>query len=101
MAIKEIKVSTTRLGNDADQVGNLIRSMENELKNLKASVDQMNAMWDGPAKKAFMAAVQSDVNVAESIIKELKSFQKNETEAKKKYEQCESQIDSIINSIRV
>lgn len=97
----EIKVSTTRLGNDAGQVDSLIRAMEKELINMKTSIDQMNQMWEGPAKKSFVQAFEDDRKASEDIIKELKSLQKFETQAKKKYEQCEKQIADIISSIRI
>lgn len=97
----EIKVSTTRLGNDANQVSSLIRSMEKEINSMKTSVNQMNQMWTGTAKEAFVKAFNDDMNAAAGVIKELKSLQSFETQAKTKYEQCESQITGIINSIRV
>lgn len=101
MAINEIKVNTNRLNNDANQIASLIQRMEKELNNIKSSVSQMNSMWEGMSKKAFMQAFEDDRKAAEDVIKELKSLQKFEMEAKTKYEQCENQIAGIINSIRV
>lgn len=97
----EIKVSTTRLGNDANQVNNLIHSMEKEFNGMKANVDQLNNMWEGLSKKAFMKAFNDDIRAFEGVIKELKALQNFETQAKSKYEQCEKQIAGLIESIRV
>jgi WXG100 family type VII secretion target len=99
--MNELKVSTTRLNSDADQIYSLIQSMEKELKNMKNSVNQMNQMWEGVTKKAFVTAFESDQQAAADVIKELKSFQKYEVEAKNKYEQCEKQITELLKEIRV
>jgi hypothetical protein len=48
-----------------------------------------------------VTAFESDQQAAADVIKELKSFQKYEVEAKNKYEQCEKQITELLKEIRV
>lgn len=99
--MNEIKVSTIRLGNDAAQINSLIQTMERELNNMKTSVQQMNAMWEGVTKKAFETAFQDDMRAADGVLKELKNLHNYEVQAKNKYEQCENQIEEIIQTIRI
>lgn len=99
--MNELRVSTVRLGNDADQIKSLIQIMERELNKMKDSVQQLNGMWDGITKKAFETAFQDDMRTAESVIRELKYLHNYEVQAKNKYEQCENQIENIIQTIRV
>lgn len=97
----EIRVNTTRLGSDADNVARLIASMEKELSSMQHNIAAMNKMWKGPAKQAFQAAFENDRQAAVDVLRELKSLQTFETQAKKKYEKCEQQVASLVNSISV
>lgn len=99
--MNELKVSTNRLNSDANQISSLIKAMEKELSNMKTSVNQMNQMWEGMTKEAFVKAFHDDQTAAEDVIKELKALQSFEVEAKNKYEQCEKQITALINAIRI
>lgn len=101
MGTGEIRVTTNRLENDAEKLASLISSMETQLENMKASINQLNQMWEGNAKTAFMTAFEDDRRAAEGVLKELKSLQNYEAQAKTKYENCEKQIENLVNSIRV
>ena len=101
MEYKKIKISTVRLGNDAEQVSRLIQSMEKELRNMEENVNQIVTMWEGDAKNSFVSVFQDDMVIAKELMKMLKALQISETRAKTEYEKCEYQIGEIINSIRV
>lgn len=101
MAVNHIKVSTNRLHTDAEQIGSLIRSMEKESSDMKNSVQQMNHMWEGPSKQAFVNAFYTDMNALDTVIRSLKSIQSFEIQAKTKYETCEQQVEQLVSSIHV
>lgn len=101
MAANEIRVNTNRLGTDADRVNALIKNMEKAINEMKNSVSQMNQMWEGEAKNAFVTAFNDDMNAAADVIEELKSLQTFEAQAKTEYEKSERQIMELVNSIRV
>ena len=101
MEYKKIKISTVRLGNDAEQVNRLIQSMEKELSNMEENVNQIVTMWEGDAKNSFVSVFQDDMVIAKELMKMLKALQISETRSKTEYEKCEYQIGEIINSIRV
>lgn len=101
MAVNEIKVNTTALKNDADQVKAHIDAMEKELEKMAASISQLSNMWEGPSKQMFFQQFEGDRNAVEEIIKELRTMNDFENMAKNKYNQCEQKIEEIIASIRV
>ena len=72
MAINEIKVNTTALKNDADDVAGCIKAMESELEKMAASIAQLSSMWEGPTKMVFDKQFEGDRAAAAAIIKELK-----------------------------
>lgn len=97
----DIKINTTRLGSDADQIGNHISNMEKQINSMKSSIDQLMSTWEGSAKSAFYQAFEDDRVAAMEIIKELKSLHSLECQAKTKYENCESQVSSLVDSIKI
>lgn len=97
----ELKINTSRLGSDADQVRHHISNMEKQINAMKSGINQLNSMWEGPAKKAFVQAFEDDRVAAVEIIKELKSLNSFENQAKSKYEKCENQVSSLVDSIRI
>jgi WXG100 family type VII secretion target len=99
--MNEIKINTARLGTDAAQVISLINDMDNRIKNMKAHIDQLNGMWDGPAKQAFVQVFEDDRAAAEDVIKELKSLHGFETQAKEKYDKCEQQVAALVDAIKI
>lgn len=101
MSCNQIKISTNRLNSDAQQLAGLIQSMKKELNNMNNSVAQLNAMWDGPSKKAFVKAFENDKRALEDVIESLNSIQKYEMHAKTKYEQCENQVADLVSGIRI
>ena len=99
--MNELKINTGRLGSDAGQVKTLKDKMEKELTSMKSEIDAMNSMWQGPAKQEFVKAFEDDRSAAAEVIRELKSLQGFETQAKDKYEKCEHQVSSLVDSIRI
>ncbi|MDO4555392.1 MAG: WXG100 family type VII secretion target [Lachnospiraceae bacterium] len=97
----EIKVSTNRLKSDADQVNSLIQKMEQTMTSMKSNITQLGTMWEGPTKKAFMAAFESDRQAADGVLKELKAMHSFEEQAKTQYERCENQVSSLVSGIRI
>lgn len=101
MAVNYIKVSTNRLNVDAQQIESLIGSMKKEMGNMKNSVKQLNSMWEGVSKKAFVQAFNDDMTALASVIDSLSAIRNFETETKNKYENCEKQVAQLVDSIRV
>ena len=96
----KIKINTTRLNMDANEVAARIASLRKEMDAMKTSVDQLNKMWTGEAKAAFTAAFNDDINALNTIISSIDSIHKYETNAKTKYENCEKQVEQLVSGIK-
>ena len=101
MAANIIRVNTNRLHNDAEQVNACINNMKSEMKKLKESSAQLDAMWDGPSSEAFKAAFADDLAALNTILGNLQKIYSYENTAKTKYEACENKVSSFVASIRV
>ena len=77
--INEIKVNTTRLGNDAEKVKEYIDNIEKARKQIQTRASNINSMWDGQASEAFQKAIKSDLKELKEIIKNLKQVYDYET----------------------
>lgn len=101
MKINEIKVNTVRLNKDASDINSLIKNMEKKLADMQSNVIQMNQMWEGETKNAFVKVFNDDMNAAKTVIKELKAIYSYEVNAKTEYDKCEVKVADIIKSIHV
>ena len=96
----EIRVDTGRLKKDADSFGSLIRTMEKQITDIQSGISQMNDMWTGTAKTAFVKAVSDDISAAREVLAELKSLQNFESQACVKYDRCEQQVAALVNALK-
>lgn len=101
MEYKKFKISTGRLQKDAEQIRILIGTMEGAINDMRGSVQQMNSMWEGTAKKGFTMAFADDMKAVEAILKELKALNSYEVQAKESYESCERQVGSLVQDMRI
>lgn len=101
MADRKFQISTSRLGKDANQIQNLLTSMDRSITNMQTSVGQMNRMWEGLSKQAFVTAFSDDMRAVQDVLKELKFLNGYEIEAKNDYENCERQVSDLILNMRI
>ena len=98
---EKIVVNTNRLGQDAESVETYIAKIKKQITEMKSSVSDLDAMWDGPSSEAFKKAFQQDMKAMNVIIKGLEGLHKYEDTAKRKYEDCEKKVSSLISEIKV
>ena len=101
MANKKFKISTGRLQKDVEQIRGLIGTMERTINDMRGSVQQMNSMWEGTAKRGFTLAFADDMKAIETVLKELKALNSYEAQAKESYESCERQVGSLVQNMRI
>lgn len=97
----KIEVNTTKLGQDADNVGTYIKNIKNKMKAMMQSMKELDSMWEGPSSEAFKKAVYQDMQDMATIIEGLESINSYERNAKKKYEDCEKSVSAIISEIKI
>ena len=96
----KIKINTTRLNTDANEIASRITSLKKEMEAMKQSVNQLNNMWTGEAKNAFVNAFNDDMNALTTLINNINSIHTFESNAKTKYENCEKQVQELVNSMK-
>ncbi|MDO5410937.1 MAG: WXG100 family type VII secretion target [Lachnospiraceae bacterium] len=101
MAVSPIKINTNRLKTDADQIENVICSMEKKKEKLQAELEHLNSMWEGPAKESFTKAFRSDLKILDSVLKNLRTIQRYEVQSKEKYDNCENRVHELVSGIKV
>ena len=96
-----IKINTSRLKSDADHFLSLINSIIRERDKMQNNVAQLNNMWEGPTKEAFVRTFGNDMEALNAVVDGLRSIQRYETQAQKDYEACENKVAQLVDSIRI
>ena len=100
MADSIIEVNTVSLKSDVETMQGCIKSLRTATGKLQSTANQLGNMWEGNAKKAFMAAVQDDLKRLEILIATMEKFTGKTDDSRTEYEKCESTVDQIIASIQ-
>ncbi len=101
MASSRIEVNTNTLRSDVDRVRTELRGLRTDMQKLSAVSAQLNAMWDGEAKAAFVNAVHSDMVMLEDLIAALEKYTTSTDTARGNYDRCEKDVSSIVSSLKV
>ena len=101
MDIREIEINTDTLQSDINEMRNLLKFLQNKLKNMNGKVTELNAMWEGPAHEAFSREFQKDCQDMQELLKAVGELIEHMQYADREYISCENTIHSIINTIRI
>ena len=99
MAVTKIRVNTNQLFSEANSVTDCIRIADSELAMLEEHFAVLDTMWDGPASEAFRIAYHDDIEALRGVIENLSQFNQFELNAGKQYENCETEVNGIVNSL--
>lgn len=72
-----------------------------ELQQLFQEMEELDSMWDGPASQAFAVQFQTDYQIMQDIIENLKGFIQCMQYAADEYNKCENTIAELISAIRI
>ena len=96
-----IKVNTNVLSQDIQDMRTLAKSVERDLNDIYTLVAALDTMWDGPANDEFRRQFTADKKVCANVVKEIDRLINDTTSARSKYESCERNVHSLVNSLRV
>lgn len=99
--VSKIRINTNRLKTDAERMNGYIKQIKKEIEDMKRSVSELDAMWDGTSSEAFKKAFLDDMNAMANVIKNLESIHAYETNAKTEYENCEKNVSALISEIKI
>ena len=98
---KQITINTNTLNREISALRSHLQAIEQDLGNMYSAVRRLDAMWEGPANEAFRAQFESDRKSMEELCKTIRQIIECMEFAKNKYNQCETNVESIVQSIRV
>lgn len=101
MTIKEIKIDTIILNRDVDALRGLYNSIRKETDNMYGVVQELNAMWDGPANDAFVQQFNNDYENMKSVLSMVDSLIKCMSSASRDYVSGENRVEDIVSAIRI
>ena len=98
--VADFKVSTGRLGRDAETIEGYVRQIKNSLNELISYAGELSGMWKGPASEAFNKAVNDDLEALSTMTANLDKVHGYGNTAKEKYERCEAQVSDVVSGMR-
>lgn len=99
MAIQKIRINTNQLSSDALTVTESIKTVIAETGKLEAAYHSLDEMWDGPASEVFKSVYENDLEELKATVEILRKFNVFETNACKKYDACEAEVNGIVGSL--
>ncbi len=96
-----IKVNTSALNKDANDLRSLAKQAANQIKTMNSDMLALGSMWDGPAKSTFLQQFNVDVELFTEICKSVTSFSDDLHKAAKEYDRCENSVFDAVKAIRV
>lgn len=101
MAVTELEIDTSLLAAGRMGMEEDLSQMQTTLNEVYTQIEELNAMWTGPADQAFRNVFQQDQTRITEIMKELKEFLEHLKEVQYEYEACESSVADIVAAIKI
>ena len=96
-----IEVNTATLKSDVETIRAELMKIRENAERLSQVLHELGSMWDGNAKQAFSAAVNSDIAQLTELVKAMQNFTGKTGEAREEYDKCENTVAQIVAAIRV
>ncbi len=101
MTIREIKIDTSILNRNVDDMAFLLNRIRNETNKMYEVIRQLDSMWDGPANSVFVQQFRNDYQNMQRIFQTVQSLLNCMENARQAYNSGENQVDAIVSLIRI
>ena len=101
MANQEIAVNTDTLASDIAELNGALDTARKMLSDMFTQIQELDAMWDGPANDEFNRQFANDHENAEEMCKTVQSLIECMEYAKEQYNSCENQVNVIVSAINI
>lgn len=101
VAINYIEIETSQLDKDYQKMQVDLSSVQNEISKLFEEMQQLDTMWDGPAKLTFRSQMLNDFETMNDICSNLLEFINDMKRASSEYKKCEKEVANLIATIRI
>jgi len=85
---------------DIASFSDALTRLREQKKQLEEDLQALHGMWQGDAHSAFVSRAAADLNEVDDLIRGFEELQKNLTDARDEYTDCEKDISSMIDFIR-
>lgn len=96
-----IRTDDSMIDRDQEQFQEIIQEFFSAQKAMIAQMEELNLMWKGPSKDAFMKQFQSDCLSMDDLKKKLEAIKEAMAYAKVEYRNCDSNISSLVSSLKI
>lgn len=97
----EIAVDTNYLQMQITEMRDALGRAREGMAEMYDQVNELDAMWDGPANATFNQQFLKDKNMMEEMCSTIEQIIVSMENAKREYEGCESDVRQIIAEIRI
>lgn len=101
MTVNEIEINTSTLAGTVENLENTTSKLEEQVKKMFQTIQDLDQMWDGEANKAFNEQFQQDHKACEEMCQELREMINSFKHAREEYDKCESRVDELVRQLRV
>ena len=101
MANQEITVNTDTLAYDIAELTSRLNMARRMLTDMFAQIQELDAMWDGPANNEFNRQFANDHENAKGLCQTVESLINCMEYAKEQYNSCENQVNGIVSAINI
>ena len=101
MANQEITVNTDTLASDIAELTSRLNMARRMLTDMFAQMQELDAMWDGPANNEFNRQFANDHENAKGLCQTVESLINCMEYAKEQYNSCENQVNGIVSAINI
>lgn len=101
MANQEITVNTDTLASDIAELSNTLSTARKMLGDMFTQIQELDAMWDGPANDEFNKQFVNDHENAKGMCATVQSLIECMEYAKEQYNSCENQVNGIVSAINI
>ena len=96
----DISVDTNSINGMTQNINDAVSRLEQTLKQMHESVNELNATWSGPNHDTFISNFEVRYGEMKQVNEMLKKYLESVKKAKKEYVSFESQVEDIVNRER-
>ncbi len=101
MAVTYIEIETEQLKRDTQELLENRQRAVTVLKEMVQEIEELNTMWSGKANRAFRTQFAKDVSSMEQLLEKIQKLAECMEYAASEYGRCESEVKTLVDSIRI
>lgn len=101
MAITYIEIDTDQLKRDTQELLENKQKAESVLNEMVHEIEELNTMWSGRANMAFRSQFGKDVQLMQELLGKMQKLGECMEFAAEEYIRCESEVKTLVDSIKI